>query len=150
MSTAFLCGCIEEGFHNEFDITGFISTVKRIIEENDIKRIYHCKRNYFDIKLCDYICFAASDVEIIELRDIHKKDSDYLFRQHNRAYKTFCPFEKEIENGKLYQTLYDWAINNSDILITYSKFDDDISKTVINKTVKKGKTVFNIAKMIQH
>ena len=147
MSTAFLCGYIEENFHNDFDLIRFINTVKRIIEENNIEKIYHCKRNFFDIKICDYVSYLCSDdIEIIELRDIHKKDSDYRFRQYNRAYRTFCPFEKEIENSKLYRTLYDWAIDNSDILITYSKFDDDISQQIIKRMLEKGKKVLILQK----
>ena len=149
MSTAFLCGYIEEGFHSSFDLVAFINTVKRIVEENEIKKIYHCKRNFFDVKICEYVkLFGFENVEIIELRDIHKKDNDYRLRQSDHAYIPFCPFETEIENSKLYQTLYDYAIENSEILITYSKFDDDISQQIIKKTEEKGKKVINIAEMI--
>ena len=149
MSTAFLCGYIEEGFHSRFDLVVFINTVKSIIEENDISKIYHCKRNFFDVKICEYVkLFGFDNVEIIELRDIHKKDNDYRLRQSGYAYIPFCPFEKEIENSKLYQTLYDYAIENSDILITYSKFDDDISQQIIKRMLEKGKKVFNIAEMM--
>ena len=149
MSTAFLCGYIEEDYFSHYNITKFISIVKSIIEENNIDKIYHCKRTYFDVKFCDMVKVLKFDgIEIIELRDIHKKDSDYIFKQHNRAYKPFCPFENEIENNRLYQTLYDWAIDNSDCLITYSKFDDDISQRIIKKTSAKGKKVINIAELI--
>ena len=149
MSTAFLCGYIDEGFHSRFDLVAFINTVKSIIEENGIKKIYHCKRNFFDVKVCEYVKFFDFDnVEIIELRDIHKKDNDYRLRQSDYAYAPFCPFENEIENSKLYQTLYDYAIENSEILITYSKFDDDISQQIIKKTEKKGRKVINIADII--
>jgi hypothetical protein len=148
MSTAFLCGYIDEGFFSHVDITDFINVVKSIIEENDIKKIYHCKRTYFDVKFCDIISFLKFDIEIIELRDIHKNDLEYRTRQYKGAYKIFCPFEKEIENEKLYQTLYDYATENSDCLIAYSKFDDDISKRIIKKAADKGKAVFNIAEII--
>ena len=147
MSAAFLCGNIDEEYLKQIDITALINTVKSIIEENAIDRIYHCKRTFFDVKVCNIINFLNYDIEIIELRDIHKKDAEYRLKQNRGAYKILCPFDKEIENGKLYQTLYDFAIDNSEILIAYSKFDDDISKFVIESAEEKGKTVFNIAEM---
>jgi hypothetical protein len=73
---------------------------------------------------------------------------EYRTRQYKGAYKIFCPFEKEIENEKLYQTLYDYATENSDCLIAYSKFDDDISNQIIKIAADKGKAVFNIAEII--
>jgi hypothetical protein len=145
MNTAFLCGNIDEGFFSHIDITKFMNIVKSIIEENNIERIYHCKRTFFDVKFCDIVDFLKLDIEIIELRDIHKNDLEYRTRQNIRVYRIFCPFEKEIENDKLYQTLYDYALNNSDCLIAYSKFDDDISNQIIKIAAEKGKTVFNIA-----
>ena len=147
MSAVFLCGNIDEEYLKKTDITALINIVKSIIEENKINRIYHCKRTAFDIKICDVISFLNPDIEIIELRDIHKKDAEYRLKQNMGAYRILCPFEEEIENGKLYQTLYDFAMDNSEILIAYSKFDDDISKFVIESTEEKGKTVFNIAEM---
>ena len=148
MSTAFLCGNIDEGFLSSIDITEFINTVKSIIEENKIDRIYHCRRTAFDIKFCEIISFINPDVEIIELRDIHKRDTEYKLKQHSGAYKILCPFEKEIANEKLYQTLYDFATENSDCLIAYSKFDDDISSLIIKRAYENGKVVFNVAEMI--
>ena len=150
MSTAFLCGYIEEGFHKHFDLVGFINVVKTIIKENNIEKIYHCNRTYFDTKFCDLVSFWGFDsVEIIELKDIYKKDYDYRLRNNKRADMIFCPFEEEIDNSVLYKTFYDWAIDNSDILITYSKFDDDISQRIIKKTSAKGKKVINIAEMLK-
>ncbi len=148
MSTAFLCGNIDENYFKSVDITNFINIIKSIIEENNIEKIYHCKRTFFDVKLCGIVSFLKPDIEIIELRDIHKKDNDYRLRQSNNAYLPFCPFETEIENSKLYQTLYDYATENSEILITYSKFDDDISQQIIKKAEERGKKVINIAEMI--
>ena len=149
MSTAFLCGFIDEDYFSHYDITSFIEIVKSIIEENDIDKIYHCRRTNFDIKFCEIISFLRlDDIEIIELRDIYKNDFEYRYKQRKGAYKIFCPFEKEIDNSVLYKTLYDWAIENSDILIAYSKFDDDISKQIIKKAKDKGKQVINVAEMI--
>ena len=149
MSTAFLCGFIDEDYFSHYDIRRFIEIVKSIIEENSIDKIYHCKRTNFDIKFCEIISFLRfDDIEIIEIRDIYKKDFEYHYKQRKGAYKIFCPFEKEIDNSVLYITLYDWAIENSDILIAYSKFDDDISKQIIKKTEAKGKQVINVAEMI--
>ena len=148
MSTAFLCGNIDEEFFSRYNITGFINIVKSIIEENGIERIYHCKRTFFDIKLCSIISFFNPEIEIIELRDIHKNDFEYCLKNNRGLYKILCPFKNEIENSKLYQTLYDYAIESSDILIAYSKFDDDISHQIIKKANEKGKTVINVAKLI--
>ena len=146
--TAFLCGNIEQDFFYHFDITEFINNIRRIIEDNNIKKIYHCKRTYFDVKFCDLVRFLKFDIEIVQLCDIYKDDKEYRTRQNKGAYKILCPFEKEIENEKLYQTLYDFAIENSDCLIAYSKFDDDISNQIIKKAAEKGKAVFNIADLI--
>ena len=149
MSTAFLCGFIDEDYFSHYDITSFIEIVKSIIEENSIDKIYHCRRTNFDIKFCEIISFLRfDDIEIIELRDINKNDFEYHYKQRKGAYKIFCPFEKEIDNSVLYKTLYNWAIENSKILIAYSKYDDDISQQIIEKAKEKGKKVFNIANMI--
>lgn len=148
MSTAFLCGFIDEDYFNHYDITRFIEIVKSIIEENKIDKIYHCRRTYFDIKFCEIISFLRfDDIEIIELRDIYKNDFEYRYKQLKNAFRVYCPFKEEIDNSVLYKTLYDWAIENSDILITYSKFDDDISKQIIERAKEKEKQVFNIADM---
>ena len=148
MSTAFLCGNIEEDYFSHYDVTKFINIINSIIDENGITKIYHCRRTFFDTKICELLWFFRKDIEIVEIRDIHKNDFDYKTRQNNRAYMFICPFETEIENSKLYQTLYDYAIDNSNILIAYSKFDDDISKQIIRRANEKRKTVINIAEMI--
>ena len=49
MSTAFLCGFIDKDYFSHFDIIGFFDIVKKIIEENNIDKIYHCRRTFFDI-----------------------------------------------------------------------------------------------------
>ena len=149
MSTAFLCGFIDEDFFSHYDITKFIAIVKSIIEENSIDKIYHCKRTYFDIRFCDMVKFLEFDnIEILELRDIYKDDFEYRHKQRKTAYRIIYPFDNEIDNSVLYQTLYDWAIENSDILIAYSKFDDDISRQIIKKANEKGIKVINVAEMI--
>ena len=149
MSTAFLCGKIEEDYLKQIDIIKFINIVKCIIEENNIDKIYHCKRTAFDVKICDIISYLRFDnIEIIELMDIHKNDTEYRVKQPKGVYKIFCPFKEEIDDSVLYQTLYNYAMDNSDILIAYSKYDDDISQQIIEKAKEKGKKVFNIANMI--
>ena len=149
MSTALLCGFIDEDFFSHYDITKFIDIVKTVIEENKIDKIYHCKRTYFDIRFCDMVKFLKyDDIEIFEIRDIYKNDFEYRNKQRKGAYKIIYPFENEIDNSVLYQTLYDWAIENSDILIAYSKFDDDISNQIIKKATEKGMLIINVADRI--
>jgi len=146
--TAFLCGRIDEKYLKQIDITKLINIIKSIVEENNIFRIYHCKRTAFDVKICDIIGYLRFDnIEIIELSDIHKKDTEYRVKQPKGVYKIFCPFKEEIDDSVLYKTLYNYAMDNSDILIAYSKYDDDISQQIIEKAKEKGKKIINIAKL---
>ena len=151
MSTAFLCGSIPPAAFQRMKIRDLNRIVKSIIDENGIDRIYLTKRNDFDIDF--YISMQASNiknVEMVLLADLKNFDTEYrktIFE--GIEFKAFCPFEEPLNKNQLFISLYDYAIDNSDYMITYLKYDDDISAGIAKKAKDKGLKVLNIAEYLE-
>ncbi len=148
MSTAFICGNIAEDSNNLLHSSEFAQVVRSIVLKNGIDRVFITKRNNFDLRI--YVSLLTNTetkkVEIIELADTNKLNIVYYGRRDSGLrFKTICPFEHEVENKFLYRKLYDYAIENSDYMLTFIDFDDDISTYIAQEAEKRGVKVLNLA-----
>ena len=152
MSTAFLCGEMRPAAFELIRLWEYNAMIKSIVKKYNIDTVYITKRNDFDLEF--YVSLVeermADQVKIINLVDSNNYEIEYNKTLYNGiSFKRFCPFNEGIENRCLYRTLYNYAIENSDYMITYLKYDDDISCYVAEEAEKKGVEIINIADMFE-
>lgn len=148
MSAAFLCGNFSAGLTHFITICDIGKIVKEYIKNEKIDKIYLTNRNQFDSMVYESIAFRRiENIEFVLLRDKRNSDIDYIknIQSTGVVLKSYCPFDKRIDNDKLYETIYNYAIENSEYMITYLKYDDDISKHIAERAEKKNIKILNIA-----
>ena len=145
MSTAFLCGNLSEYAIDTLG-TQLQEAVKKTIEKYNIDKVFLVRKNDFDYRF--YVLSVMShieNVEFVEITDKNKTDIEYYeIMNKGVSFKEIAPFEKEINNKCFYRTLYDYAIENSDYMITFYDFDDDISAVIEERAEAKGLKVINM------
>ena len=150
MSTAFICGYMPKELCLKVRMAQINRRVCSFISDNNIDRIFMCKRTDFDLSI--FMGLVANhlldfnNIEIIELVDGYKMDFEYRMMYADAVkFKRLCPFDKELDNKVLYKSLYDYAIEHSDFMITYARYDNDISLQVMERAKEKGLKIYNIA-----
>ena len=145
MSTAFLCGNLSEFALNTLG-TQFIEAVKKTIEEYSIDKVFLVRKNDFEYRF--FVLSVMShieNVEFVEIIDKNKKDIEYREKMDKGVqFEKIAPFEKEINNKCFYRTLYNYAMENSDYMITFNDFDEDISAVIAERAEEKGLKVINM------
>lgn len=146
MSSAFVCGNINEINKHYLHTTKTRKVIADYIKENHIDTIYLCKRNDFDYSIFVATIMEYLQVHFITLVDGHKTEYEYRTRLTEGVhFEELSPFEEEIDNQLLFQTLYRYAMEHCEYMITCVQYDDDLSALMMKQAMEQGVSVLNLA-----